>query len=86
MSDDAFTNEKLLWLEPWMEIKGELRKISRDDSYLFVEIDGKTIAFRRDSTEASYIHDNLSNNSIGREIAILKTDLPEKPLVIRLIS
>jgi len=78
--------DRLIYLKPWMEIRGKLHKISEDDSHIYLSIGNKVIEFRKESDEGSYIKYKLNGDFVGKEIAILKTDIPKKPLIIRVIS
>ena len=78
-------NNERFHLMPWTEIIGKLHGISRDDNYLFLEIDHKVIPFRRDSMEALYIQEKIEV-FMGKSIALLRTDIPDKPFLVRLVS
>ena len=78
-------NNDFLCLEAWTEIVGTLLEISTDEYCLLLQINEKLIRFRKGSKEASYIQTNLNNKFLGRELSLLKTDLPEKPLIVKLL-
>ena len=82
MSKSLLAQRKPFYLKPWMELIGNLNKISRDEHYLYLEIADKVLAFRKESDEALYIQEKLNIGYIGREIALLRTDMPEKPILI----
>ena len=86
INKDELTKVKFLHLESWMEIRGKLQKISEDDYHLFLAVDNKVLVIKKEFNETSYIMDNLKQNYLGKEIAILKTDIPDKPLLIQFIS
>ena len=79
-----FARDKEVYLEPWMEIVGELRSFSSDDRYICLEIDEKTLSYRKDSVEGLYIQEKLKESFIGKQIAVLRTNIPEKPILINL--
>jgi len=70
----------------WTEIIGELQEISSDESFIYLKIGSKMLSFPKESDEASYVQTRLATNLIGRKIAMLRTDIPRKPLLIRLIT
>lgn len=74
------------YLRNWHEIVGTLIDISSDDDCIYVVINEIMLSFVRDSEEASYISQTLNRSIIGRSVGILKTDLPERPLRIRLVE
>jgi hypothetical protein len=69
-------------LEPWMEIIGELRSLSADDKYISLGIDEKTISFRKDSLEELYIQEKVTEDFIGQRISVLRTNIPERPILV----
>ena len=73
-------------LQPWEEAIGtyEDLKINENNVTLILTTQ-KTlnITFSTNSPEAQAIIQTLSNTPKGTKIAILKTDIPEKPLIIR---
>ena len=85
MSESRFAQRKTFYLQIWMEIIGKLQGISRDDYYIYLEIDNKSIPFRRESREALYLKDKI-DVFIGKSIALLRTDIPDKPILVRLVS
>ena len=86
MLHQAFIHDDFFFLEQWMEIRGKLNKISKDDYCLYLNIDNKVLEFKKESTEASLIQNILDESCIGKEIAILKTDLQDKPIIIHFVS
>ena len=86
MSHQALIHDNFFFLEQWMEIRGKLNKISKDDYDLYLDIDNKVLAFKKESTEALIIQNRLDDSWIGKNVAILRTDIPQKPLVFRIID
>ena len=79
-------NTTKISLSAWMEIIGKLCSLSIDDQYICLEIDEKTLSYRKNTKEASYIQEMLNESCVGRTIAVLKTDILEKQLRIRLVD
>ena len=48
-------------------------------------IEKKTLVFRKELDETSFILNKLSKEIIGKEIAFLRTDMPEKPFLIKIL-
>jgi hypothetical protein len=67
-----------------MEIIGKLHKISRDDHYIYLKIGEKNIPLNREIGEALCLRGKI-DTLIGKSIALLRTDIPDKPFVVRLI-
>jgi len=84
MSVDALTNEKLLWLEPWMEIKGILTALSEDNQSVYLRIGSRNLSFRKGTNEAHAIQKHLSEKEVEQEISILRTDLISNPILIKI--
>ena len=78
-------DRNLVFLKPWMEITGKLTETFLIDDYLCLVVDDKILAFRRESNEAIELLDR-EDSLIGKIIAILKTDIPDKPILIRTLS
>jgi hypothetical protein len=74
-------------LEPWQEAIGNLEalKISQEKVTLTLThtLRNLTITFPKDTPEAQTLIETLTNTPRGTKIALLKTDLPEKPIIIR---
>jgi hypothetical protein len=73
-------------LQPWEEIVGVLHSFENNRNELCLKIGYATLAFAAESKEASCILEQINENVIGREVALLRTDRVEKPLVARLIT
>ena len=82
---ESIFDEKF-YLGVWMELIGELREISSDEYSIYLKIDSKVLSFPKESDEAKYVQTRLDANLIGRKIAILRTDIPEKSFIVRLIG
>jgi hypothetical protein len=72
--------QKINILEPWAEACGTLGKIIEDEPYLVLDF-GK-FQVRLFSDMAKGIRCRL-DEEIGNGITILRTDLPDKPLLLR---
>ncbi|MFH0896898.1 MAG: hypothetical protein V1850_02470 [Candidatus Bathyarchaeota archaeon] len=72
-------------LSVWSEVVGAFGGLSRDRAFTYVKIDGWLLTFHNESDEAIYVQERLDDNIIGRKIAILRTDILEKPILVRLV-
>jgi hypothetical protein len=70
----------IIILEPWGEARAKLWNVIEDEPYLVLDF-GK-FQVRLLSDMAKGIRCRL-DEEIGNEIAILRTDLPDKPLLLR---
>lgn len=74
-------------LEPWEEAIGNYEdlKISEDKVTLILThtIKNLAITFQKETPEAQILTNTLKNTKKGTKLAILKTDNPEKPIIIR---
>lgn len=69
-----------------MEIVGKLCGISSDDDFTYLRIGDKVLSFPRQSIQAEIIEKQLSGELIGRKIALLSTDDPVTPLLVRIFE
>ena len=77
---------KQLHLGAWTEIIGKLRGIFSDEHFVYLRIDDKVLPFPKSSDEAEQIRERLDDNVIGSKVALLRTDIPGKPLCIRKVD
>lgn len=70
----------------WAELIGPYGGFVIDGHYIRVRIDDNVVSFVIGSEEAILLQQILNDNMIGRKIGILKTDLIDKPVLIRLIG
>jgi hypothetical protein len=75
--------QKILRLGPWDEACGVLQHVVEDDPFTFLDLGW--IRVKISSTEVAAIRDRLEQ-AIGKSISILRTDIPEKPLLIRIVG
>jgi len=75
-----------VWLPPWSEMVGVYDGIIIEEDFTHVKINGKVISFKNGTKEATLLQQYLNEKMIGRKIRILRTDLPDKPILIRLID
>lgn len=77
-------------LLPWEEAIGnyDALKITKDKVTLFLIYTPKTvtIGYPKESLEAQTLTRALKNVKKGTKVAILKTDIPQKPLIIRTLT
>lgn len=68
-------------LKPWEEACGTLQGVDDDYPYLTLDFGKFRVVFGSD--EASAIKSQLTEELIGKRISILRTDLPDKPALVR---
>jgi hypothetical protein len=68
-------------LQFWEEGIGTLRSISDEGPYKILDF-GK-FKLRLDEIEIAALGDLLTEKLIGRRISIMRTDLPNKPMILR---
>lgn len=68
-------------LKPWEEACGTLRSVVEDCPYLTLDFGKFRVILAAD--EASAIKDRLTDELIGKRISVLRTDLPDKPALMR---
>lgn len=73
-------------LRLWEEVIGICRAIDRNESVLSITIDGFQLTFRTGSSEALMLEKVSIEGFLGKKVGILRTDSPEEPLRVRLIS
>jgi len=68
-------------LSPWEEACGRLLGIAEDHPYLVLDF-GK---FRLilSSTEVDSMREKLDEKMIGKRISVLRTDIPDQPILVR---
>lgn len=73
-------------LTPWSEVVVIYNGLVIEEHFTRVKINGNMISFPNGSKEATLLQQFLKENMVGRNIGILRTDLPDKPHLIRLID
>lgn len=73
------------YLEPWMEIVGDVLEIVTNKEHLIIRIDNRLLSFYEDSKEAQHIQEKLGT-FIGKTVALIKTDIPNKPILMLLVA
>lgn len=71
-------------LTPWTEVVGTFQGFSVEWPFIYVKVGDKILQLPNESSLALYFQENC-DRLIGAEVGVLKTDLPEKPFLIRLI-
>ena len=79
-----FTNE--IYISPWSEIVGIYFGLIIDECFTQVKIGNNAVSFPKDSDEEKYLRNRLNNSLIGSKIGILKTDMSDKPILVRRIT
>lgn len=77
---------KTLQLPLWSELVCTFNGLSANQHFTYIKTSRGLLAFRNGSVETTYVQEKLSKELIGHKIAILRTDIPEKPLVVRLVD
>lgn len=72
-------------LRLWMELTGKLCGISRDEHFTHVRIEHWMLSFPNGSEEADLLRQKLAK-AVGKKIGVLRTDLPDNPLLVRVID
>ena len=83
---DLKKNSFLVRLKPWMEVRGRLHKIESDKTYLYLKVDRRLFVFRKELVKASLLTEDFLRNVVGHDVAVLRTDMPDKPVLIQLLS
>ena len=71
-------------LKPWEEASGRLAGIAEDYPYLVLDFGKFRVILG--PTEADSIRERVSEETIGKHISVLRTDLPDKPVLVREIE
>ena len=71
-------------LDFWTEVVGELSKIFEDEIHLYLKLDNCVLSFKKGSREAEYIKEQCIKEFYRKVIAVLRTDIINKPILIRL--
>ena len=78
-------SKKSFHLKLWEEIVGKLHGVSNQNHYLYIEIGERVLSFQDNTEEETHVHNQDIRRLIGKTIAILQTDIPDKPILIRQI-
>lgn len=74
-------------LKKWEEIIGKFRGINQDNGCLNIHMDGfSPLSYPLDSIESSILKKELEDVESGTKIGILRTDIKDKPIVVRLVE
>jgi hypothetical protein len=71
-------------LRPWEDACGRLIGIAEDYPYLVLDFGKFRVILG--SKEADSIREKVDEEMIGKRISVLRTDLPDKPLLVREIG
>jgi hypothetical protein len=85
-SDQRSEYPEKIFLPFWSEIVGTLNSFHFDDDAIQIVIDNKILTCLNNPEEITCFKENLDSTSIGRRIAVLRTDNPDKPFRIHLIN
>lgn len=80
-------SERKLRLAPWEEVVGELEKLEDKDTLRIriKVVNFYTLEFEKNSDEARVLRGELAGRE-GSLVRILKTDILEKPLMVRIVD
>jgi len=73
---------KRIYLTPYEEACGVFRGLEKDDYNVSIIFDDFQVIFNQDSVEAKIVEEKLNKGIIGERIAVLKTDITDKPLIV----
>lgn len=80
------TPSQLERLDFWSEIIGQYLGTNIVDGFIHVRIGKKTLVFDSDSKETSILRGQLKKVLVNQTVGILRTDLSEAPLIVRIIN
>ena len=72
-------------LVPWEEARGRLLSITEDGHCMVFDF-GKFRVILGGSTKAGSLRGQLGEDLVGKRISILRTDLPDEPILVREIG
>jgi hypothetical protein len=75
--------KRILRAMPWDEHCGVLQNVIEDEPFTF--LDFGSFRLQISSTEIASIREQLKK-MIGRRISLLRTDIPGKPLLLRIVG
>jgi hypothetical protein len=73
-------------MSPLIEIMGTLQHLSKDESHVHLKIGNRLLSFRKETKESNAILKKLSKETLGKKIGILITNLPNEPIIVRIIT
>jgi len=74
------------WLPSFSEIVGMFNGLVIEGEFTHVKIDDDVLSFQNETQEAAFLKQFLTDNIVGKKIGILRTDNPDKPILIRMID
>lgn len=81
------SGERMLRLAPWEEVVGEFEKLEDKDTprVRIKMVNFCTLEFEKNSDEARVLREELAGRE-GSLVRILRTDILEKPLMVRIVN
>ena len=76
---------KRVHLQPWMELVGTLNDVVEDSDTVLLRIDDRLLSLPAKANASK----NITRKKflfMGKSMSILRTDIPEYPYLIRLVS
>jgi len=86
VTEIQLAQRKPFHLKPWMEIIGILHSFEENNHCIHLEIGNSQLSFPQGSDEAAFLLRKFHSSYIGRVVSILRTDLPEKPILLQLVA
>lgn len=78
------TEREEIRLREWEELIGTFRGIVKKEFGISICIEDSKLVLHPDSVEATMAEEQLDGVHMGTKIALLRTDIPEKPILIRI--
>jgi hypothetical protein len=70
-------------LKPWEEACGTLQSVVEDCPYLTLDFGKFRVILAAD--ESRILRDQITEELIGKRISVLRTDIPDKPALMRVV-
>lgn len=78
------TERKEIRLQEWTEAVGTFRGISKENFSISILFDDFQVVLYPDEVEAKRVEEQLESATVGDKIAILRTNILEKPVMVRI--
>jgi hypothetical protein len=80
---DEERGKKRILLREWEEIQGIFRGLVEEKNLVFIQFDDSQLVFSSEALDGEIAKNKLNGRLIGNRISILRTDISEKPIIIR---
>jgi hypothetical protein len=78
------TERKEIRLQEWTEAVGTFRGILKENFSISILFDDFQVVLYLDEREAKRVEEQLESATVGDKIAILRTNILEKPVMVRI--